>query len=319
MNTAEPLNWEREGRDWPNRSASQFVRAGGLRWHVQIMPRDKKIERDVILLVHGTGAATHSWRNLMPMLAKSHTVVAIDLPGHGFTEAPAARGFSLPEMATSLAALLKAMAIEPAIVAGHSAGAAILARMCIDGMVQPKHLVSVNGALLPLQGLPGEVFSPIAKLLSRSTLVPRLFAWRASKPAVLDRLLDGTGSRIDEIGRELYGTVISNAQHAAAALAMMAQWNLRPLASELYKLNNNLLSMTLVVGDNDKTVPPREAKRAQAILQKAKIIALPNLGHLAHEEAPAKVCEIILRLSAGSVQTAGAFHAASPMHTSAHA
>jgi magnesium chelatase accessory protein len=306
MSMARPLNWEREGRDWPHRSASQFVRAHGLRWHVQVMPQNKPRHREVILLVHGTGAATHSWRGLMPLLARRFVVVAIDLPGHGFTEAPAADGFSLPAMAKSVAALLEEMAIHPAVVIGHSAGAAILARMCMDGAIQPRHYVSLNGALLPLRGLPGEVFSPVAKLLSQSTLIPRLFAWRASKPAVLNRLLDGTGSRIDDGGRALYGTVIRNPEHAAAALEMMAQWNLRPLADELPELGVRVSSITLVVGENDRTVPPGDAKRVHALVKTARVIALPNLGHLAHEEAPEKVCEIIFDLCADTSQTANA-------------
>ncbi len=305
-----PLNWEREGRDWPHRNASQFVRARGLRWHVQVMrpstpAQGKHSQYETVLLVHGTGAATHSWRDLMPMLAKHFVVIAIDLPGHGFTEAPAAHEFSLPEMAVSLGTLLETMSLRPTIAVGHSAGAAILARMCIDGLIKPQHLVSINGALLPLQGLPGEVFSPVAKLLSRSTLVPRLFAWRASKPAVLDRLLEGTGSRIDESGRELYGTLIRNAEHAAAALEMMAQWNLRPLAHDLPTLEKRVASITLVVGENDKTISPNETKRIHTILKCARIIALPKLGHLAHEEAPEKVSDIIQRLDLRNVQTTG--------------
>ena len=58
-------NWERDGRDWPNREASRFVHAAGLRWHVQVMGSGP-----VVLLLHGTGAATHSWRDLMPKLAE---------------------------------------------------------------------------------------------------------------------------------------------------------------------------------------------------------------------------------------------------------
>jgi len=78
------LVWERDGRDWPNRDASRFVRAGGLRWHVQ-----KTGTGPVLLLVHGTGAATHSWRELAPLLARRFTVIAPDLPGPGFTQRPA--------------------------------------------------------------------------------------------------------------------------------------------------------------------------------------------------------------------------------------
>lgn len=79
------MNWDHDGRDWPNREHSRFVEAAGLRWHVQQMGRGP-----VLLLLHGTGASTHSWRALMPLLAAEFTVVAPDLPGHGFTSAPPA-------------------------------------------------------------------------------------------------------------------------------------------------------------------------------------------------------------------------------------
>ncbi len=90
----------RAGRDWPNREASRFVTAGGLTWHVQ-----EAGEGPVLLLVHGTGAATHSWRGLMPLLARDFRVIAPDLPGHGFTDP--LRTPSLPRMARALAELLR--------------------------------------------------------------------------------------------------------------------------------------------------------------------------------------------------------------------
>ena len=84
MRTASdrPL-WERDGADWPNRSASRFVVASDLTWHVQELGAP---EAPVLLLLHGTGAATHSWAGLAPLLAPHFRVVALDLPGHGFTD-----------------------------------------------------------------------------------------------------------------------------------------------------------------------------------------------------------------------------------------
>jgi magnesium chelatase accessory protein len=167
--------------------------------------------------------------------------------------------------------------------------------MCIDSMIHPQHLISVNGALLPLRGIQGELFSPIAKLLSRSSLVPRLFAWRAARPEVLDRLLDGTGSRIDAAGRQLYRTLIGNADHASAALKMMANWDLRPLERDLPKMAP-AVCLTLVCGENDRTVPPQEANRVKALVPAARIVRLPGLGHLAHEEQPSSVDDIVEQL-----------------------
>ena len=92
------LAWSRDGATWPHHGASRFVTAAGIRWHVQEMGQGP-----VVLLVHGTGAATHSWRGLMPLLAQTHRVIAIDLPGHGFTQTPAPQRLTLPGMAADIA------------------------------------------------------------------------------------------------------------------------------------------------------------------------------------------------------------------------
>jgi len=283
------LNWERDGRDWPNRAFSRFVQAGGLRWHVQQLGHGS-----ILLLVHGTGAATHTWRALAPLLAEDFTVVAPDMPGHGFTEAPPFDALSLPGIAVALQALLRALDLSPRLAAGHSAGAAILVRMCLDGHIDPAGLLSLNGALLPLRGLAGQFFSPAAKLLARSSLVPRLFAWRAADRSAVERLIRGTGSTLDATGVELYGRVVSNPAHAAAALGMMANWDLVPLARDLSRLNPRLM---LVTGDNDRTLPPCEALRVCTLLPSAERVSLPGLGHLAHEERPEEVAPLFMRLA----------------------
>ena len=272
--------------DWPNREHSRFVRAAGLVWHVQVAGSGP-----VLLMLHGTGAATHSWRDLLPDLASHFTVVAPDLPGHGFTEAPAIRRLSLPGMARDLQALLWALDVKPAVVAGHSAGVAIGVRMCLDGKVQPRLLVGLNAALLPLGGVAGQIFSPLARLLAGLPGLPDLFAWRARNPATVAKLLRDTGSTLDARGVALYAQVVREPQHAAAALGMMAQWDLQPLENELPGLATRLL---LVVGDGDRTVPPADSARVRDMTPDATLVSLPGLGHLAHEEAPARTVALIV-------------------------
>ncbi len=276
---------DRRLRDWPNRESSRFVRAGGLLWHVQVAGVGP-----VLLLVHGTGAATHSWRGLLPLLAQDFTVVAPDLPGHGFTEAPAIGRLSLPGMSRALQTLLWTLDLPPALAAGHSAGAAILLRMALDGQIAPRGIVGLNGALLPLGGMAGQMFSPLAKLLAGLPGLPDLFAWRARDPAVVQRLLDATGSRIDAEGAALYRRVVSQRGHAAAALGMMAQWDLRPLLADLPRLQ---IPVLLVTGANDRTVPPAQSEQVARLLQQGRLVPMPGLGHLAHEEDPAGTARLI--------------------------
>jgi len=154
-------------------------------------------------------------------------------------------------------------------------------------------VLGLNAALLPLTGLAGQVFSPVAKLMALMPGVPRLFASRAQDARVLDRLLDSTGSQIDATGMALYGRLVGNPVHAAGALAMLAHWDLYTLARALRHLQTPL---QLVVGERDLTVRPEQAQRVlerMSASARRPVLRLPGLGHLAHEEDPQRVAEIV--------------------------
>jgi len=294
-----PLAWERDGRDWPLREASRFVSAGGLRWHVQTLGVQRP-HVPVIWLLHGTGASTHSWRGLMPLLARDFRVAAVDLPGHGFSAMPqagvASPLFTLSGMAAALVALMHAIDMRPNMVIGHSAGAAVAARMCLDQRVTPELLVGINAALLPLDGLAGRVYAPMARWMAASALVPRLFAWRAADPHMREKLIAATGSVLDPVGQALYGRLMQDAGHASAALAMMANWDLCTLARDLPQLRT---PMHLCVGEGDRTVAPTQAAQVRGRLRPHPLTAvtsLGSLGHMAHEERPALVAERVGKL-----------------------
>jgi magnesium chelatase accessory protein len=279
------LDWSREGSDWPNRAASRFVEAGGLAWHVQVMGRGPPL-----LLLHGTGASTHSFRDLAPRLAASFTVVAPDLPGHAFTSPLPPSRLSFDGMAGALGELVASLGLHPVVAVGHSAGAALLARLALDRVIAPRTLVALNGALLPLPGLAGIVFAPMARALSVNGLAARLFAWRAADLRAVERLIASTGSRLDARGVELYARLVRNPAHVAGVLGMMANWDLAALREALPGLPCRLL---LVVGTQDRTVAPGEAERVRALLPRARIVRLEGLGHLAHEEQPEAVARLI--------------------------
>jgi len=245
-----------------------------------------------LLLIHGTGAATHSWRGLLPLLAQHFDVIAPELPGHGFTQSPPSHRLSLPGMADDLSRLLTAVGVKPEVAVGHSAGAAILARMCLDGKISPRLLVSLNGAFMPFGGVAHQLLSPLAKLLVLNPVVPRMFAWQASTPNAVERLIANTGSSIDDRGIALYRKLVSSPAHVAAALRMMANWKLEPLLHDLPRLATTLV---LVAAANDRSISPTVARQVREILPRAIVERVPALGHLAHEEQPQLIAELILR------------------------
>lgn len=282
------LDWERDGQDWPNREASRFVEASGIRWHVQAMGA---AEHPLMLLLHGTGAATHSWRRLAPLLTPHFRLLAVDLPGHGFTQRPPQRLLTLPGMAAGVCDLLHVMGESPAMVAGHSAGAAVMLRMALDCKIAPKGLVSLNGALKPYGGDAARWLSPVAKALFLNPWMPRLFAWRAGDRRSVERLIRNTGSTVDAEGVSHYATLVANPDHVAAALGMMANWDLKPLSRDLGMLDVPLL---LVAGSNDKAIKAEDAFAVRDVAKNARVEILRGLGHLAHEEAPDEVAALML-------------------------
>lgn len=348
--------------DWPHRAHSRWLTAGGLRWHVQLFGPPPGTA-PAVLLLHGTGASTHSWRDFIPALQQhlpGVTLVAPDLPGHAYTGRPARDAeLGLPGIAAALGALLgvigtadaaqaddrgaqgrggpasgaaPTLAACPAVplrlagLIGHSAGAAIAAQLWLDGHIpaepvasgaapgaaaasahvrasaragsrQPA-LVSLNGAWFPPAGFSRSFYSPMAKLLAGNRLVPPLFAWQASRPGALRRLVASTGSVLDATGEALYARLVTRTAHVSAVLAMMAQWNLSPLLRELPRLGAppHPLRLHLVAAEADATVPPRQAVELLPRVPGARLHRLPGLGHLAHEEAPAAVAELAASL-----------------------
>lgn len=279
------LDWSRDGADWPNRALSRFPVTRGVHWHVQRGGSGPRI-----LLLHGAGASTHSWRALIPRLVPHFEVLAPDLPGQGFSRGAAPR-FTLPGMATDIAALLAAEDFAPDLVVGHSAGAAIALRLALDDTVHPDRIIALNGALTPFRGIAGVLFPPLAKLLSLNPLTGAVFARTAAAPGAARGLIEGTGSHIDAEGLRLYSRLITTPSHVSGTLAMMARWDLAPLIADLPRLH---VPVTLALGLHDRAVPPASTRAVAARLRDARIVEFPDLGHLMHEEAPDRIAALIL-------------------------
>ena len=284
------LDWDRDGADWPHRACSQFVTAGGLRWHVQ-----RAGEGPLLLLLHGTGASSHTWRDLLPRLAAHYAVLNVDLPGHGFSAPLPRADMTLAGMTRALGELLALLGVKVDAVLGHSAGAAIAAQACLEGRIAPKLLISLNGALLAPRGMPVGLMSTAARAMAVSGLVPRLFVWSAGDPAAVRRLVASTGSTLDSRGYELYLRLIRNTAHVTSVLDMLAGWDLTELARRLPKLE---VPLALVVGDRDRAVPPAEAQRVRSMLPRSRVVVVRNLGHLMHEEDPPQVAALVEELLA---------------------
>lgn len=273
---------------WPNAAASRFVAAGGLRWHVQVAGSGP-----ALLLLHGSGASTHSWAGLLPRLAGRFTVVAPDLPGHGFTDRPPPDAISLPAFAAAAAALLRALGVTPALAVGHSAGGAVALRMALDGGIRPAALLAVNPALAGFE----RAFPPLAPVVNalvRAPLFASALAALAAGPT-LGSVLRSTGSRVPDAQVAWYRWLSGHPAHVHAVMAMVSRWELAPLAADLPRLDAPLW---LAFGERDRWIDRAQVELAVLRAPRARAVELPGLGHLAPEEDPSAVAALVERLAA---------------------
>ena len=278
---------------WPQREHSRTLRVGAIDWHVQVAGHGP-----TVLLLHGTGGSAHSWAGLLSALAPQATVVVPDLPGHGYTTGAALAALTLPHMAQMLQALLGALALPaPALVAGHSAGAALALRLALDH-AGPGPVPRVLGFAPSLVAPPAaytRYLAPLINPLATSTPVARLMARVAAPSGLIDLLLGSTGSALTPALRAPYKTLFASREHVRGAVGFMAAAGLPGLNAECAQLHS---PVAFVLGAGDRWIPEALLRRVIARhLPHADVQAWPG-GHLVHEEAPARAAARVLALLA---------------------
>lgn len=283
------MDWARDLKNWPLRDLSQRIRHRPHEWHVQ-----QTGTGPTLLLLHGAGATTHSWRDLIPRLAENYHVVALDLPGHGFTRAGTRTRLSLDKTADDIAALCASEGWQPDALIGHSAGGALaleLSRRLTTKLVETPRVIGLNAALDRFEGVAGWLFPMLAKMLALNPLTAMAFAAGGARAGRAQTVISSTGSSLSDEGLSYYSTLLSDRSHVDGTLQMMAAWSTDALIGRMPKITARCL---LITGANDRAVPPAVSERAAQVLPHVELQCLEGLGHLAHEEDPEAVCDLIL-------------------------
>lgn len=278
------MRWPDDATGWPLTEHSRMILARPHRWHVQ-----EAGSGPTLLLIHGAGGATQSWRSLFPILARDFHVVAMDLPGQGFTQLGARMRCGLDPMAEDLRTLIDTAGWQPAALIGQSAGAALALRLN-ELMPAPLPVVGINAALDRFEGVAGWLFPMLAKALALAPFTADIFARTASSAASVKRLIASTGSTLTPDGLALYRRLVSDRDHVDATLAMMSQWSVDGLLS---RLPDHPEPVLLMAGGKDGAVPPRVSRNAVDALPNGRFHLEDGLGHLMHEEAAERTAEII--------------------------
>jgi len=284
-----PMDWEALKSQWPNSEYSQFVSTSNLRWHVQILGAGPPM-----LLLHGLGSSTHTWRGMAPVLSQHYRLIAVDTPGHAFSSMPKPSHATFSGMTQSLGELLSTLKVWPAAIIGHSAGACLAVKLILNSAnnhLPTPDLVALNPAWQPLPGLANLLFPASAKLIALNPMSGWLMARHLAKEVVVEKLLSSTGSNLSEQDIFFYRTLMQSPAHLRGVLQMMSHWELGNLPGQLSQLKGRVL---IQAGINDMTIPFGQAVASHHSIRQSELQLLPDRGHLAHEEKPQESASRIL-------------------------
>ncbi len=219
-------------------------------------------------------------------------MLAVDIPGHGFTSGREVDGLNLTQIARDLDALLLSLGLgSPALVVGHSAGVALALRWAMDTAHPPGGIVGFNPSLVPPPALYTQLIGPVVSPLATSSLLASQIAKRASRGGLIERMLASTESDVPEHQRRRYKMLFSLPAHVRGTMGFMASADLSVINARAGSL---LLPMSFVLGSRDPWVPEHRLRRILAgSYPRAKVVRWDG-GHVLHEVEPLRAANLVL-------------------------
>jgi len=246
-------------------------------------------EGPVLLLIHGMAGTCANWREVIEPLAREHTVIAPDLPGHG--ESAAGGGdYSIGGLATGLRDLLLVLGHERATLVGHSLGGGVAMQMAylFPEMVERLVLVSSGGL--------GPEVSPIL----RAAALPGADLFITATAGVGQRVGSTVGRGLSLVGLRPNADVaevargyasLQDSRRRAAFLAtlhaVVGARGQRVDARDRLHLAESVPVM-IVWGARDSIIPVGHGEEAHAMIPGSRLVVFDDVGHLPQVEAPGR-------------------------------
>ena len=250
----------------------------------------------VLLLIHGMAGSYENWQDVVEPLARRHTVVAPDLPGHG-ASAPGAGDYSLGALAAGLRDLLVMLGHERATLVGHSLGGGIAMELAYHFPELAERLVLVSSG-----GLGPEV-SPVlrAAALPGADLFIAATARTAAKAGgAFGRGLAAVGLRptadVAEVARG-YASLADRDRRAAFLATLRSVVSTRgqsvDASDRLYLAAR--LPVLIIWGARDPIIPAHHGERAHKAIAGSRLAIFDGIGHLPQIEAPGRFVTVLER------------------------
>lgn len=266
----------------------------GWKVHHSVIPNPRS--QVPVIFVHGFGGSIGHWRQNMSVLAKKHSVYAIDLLGFGASDKPDIP-YSIELWAEQLYDFWQSCVGKPVILVGNSIGSLIcsVAARSHPEMVRGVAMISLPDPASQHELMPA-IVRPIVRLIqaifaSSWVLQPLFYLLRhpkilrrwarlayAGQEAVTDELLEILAKPTHER---------DSARAFCAILRAMTHPNFSP---NLRSILSNIRAPSLLLwGKQDRMIPITSARQFLTYNPHLQLIELENAGHCAHDECPEQV------------------------------
>jgi pimeloyl-ACP methyl ester carboxylesterase len=251
-------------------------------------PRDAP----ALVLIHGLAGSTRWWDALVPMLARSHRVIRVDLLGHGWSAKPAGGGYGISEQGRRVAAALDRLGVKHAVVVGHSTGGSVATALA----ERRRDLVTALALIDSGPRLDAFISDGFVGQLMFTPVVGQLL-WRLRTDSLIRRASSTAFSRpgyqvpqdlVDDVRGMTYSAFTATSQAADDYLAQ------RTLPDRLTTLGKPLL---VIFGADDRRWRSSSATDYRAV-PGARVEVLPGLGHSPILEDPPRTADLLLTFTA---------------------
>ncbi|MEV0481659.1 alpha/beta fold hydrolase [Streptomyces sp. NPDC050508] len=252
-------------------------------------------EGPALVLIHGIGDSSATWADLIPDLARTHTVIAPDLLGHGASDKPRA-DYSVAAYANGVRDLLTTLGIESATLLGHSLGGGVAMQFAYQFPERTERLILVSA------GGVGREVNPVLRLVSLPGSHLALSALRLPGMRFQVGLTVGLLRLLDtDLGRdapELLTLVDALPDETARnafirTLRAVVDWRgqVVTMLDRCY-LTEGMPTM-LLWGDRDSVVPVRHAHGAHEAMPGSRLEIFEGAGHFPFHTDPARFLALV--------------------------
>ena len=244
-------------------------------------------EAPAILLLHGFGASLQAWDDWAPALEKNLRVLRIDIPGFGLSGPAVNQDYSDAADVARVIAVMDQLGVQQVIVAGHSMGGRIAWNLAAAHPERVSQLVLLSPDGFPDPNAKSDKTYEVPALLG---LLPySLPQWALRMGGVAPAFADN--SQLTPQMMQRYHDMMLAPGVRTALLERMRQTRNSDPVSRLQSIKAPTL---LLWGEKDAFIPVSNAQDYLKAMPQAKLVTLPDVGHVLHEEAPQASVQAVL-------------------------